>query len=1522
MFLLILSTIMSTTVAVYAWQHRRQASMRSLFHLAIVLCWWSTTYILSLSTTDMNVKLFWFKVRFLAVAVVPVGWFFLALAFAGYTQWLTRFHVLLLSTIPISIVFVGWINEMWIWHQLELVPFKGYMVLAPTYGVGFWLHFYYSILLLVIGSILILRAAVLHAGSYWQTFVLFVATLLPWMTSYLVAFDLNRIDPSPFFFMASAGLIGWAILRFSLLDITHIDQNLVVETLPDMVIVLNNDDQIVDINKAACTFVNQTYHQLLGHSIAEIFAQWGQDFQHYLNNQGTNVIIHIADDDKVRDVELIISTIKQGKWVCGRLLFLHDVTDYRRVDIAYQETVKQLQARTHELETLHQMGLDLANTLNLDKVLEAIMGAATNLLEVESGALFLYQSQRDSLKLVAGFHNPLPIDYELKPGEGLAGKVWQLCEPLVIDSYQQWQGRIVDIERVIGERSSIGIPIGYGSEKTGVLAVAAQDGRRYTYHDVELLNLFIPGAALAIRNAQLYEQMQTELAQRRQTTAALHRQNQYLAALHQVALDLLNHRQEGSLLQSIVERAADLFGAAYGGLTLAAGRDIIIRATTHEEMDKIGAIVDDRQGTLGQVYTTGEPLVINDYADWHGRRFSLDGLQLQTAVIVPIVKDERCIGTLGLARTDATQIFDPEEVYLLTLFAQVAALVLQQTQLYEAAQHELAERERIQSDLQQSEERYRDLFDKASDLIQSVDADGRFLYVNQRWLDTLGYTADEVAQMHFAEVIHPNHLQHCYDVFRRLQTTEPSLKIETVFISKKGHHFIVEGYLNAQFENGRFVATRGFFRDISERKQAEDDLRESEERLRAIIASMDDLVFVLDRQGIYLDYYQPKHRGGLYVAPEQFLGKSYDEILPQSVADGVTAVLQKVTQYGQVEKLEYALMIDGQEQWFSANISGRNDRYGQFDGFTIVARNITDYKETAEQLRQIALFDGLTGLPNRRLLMERLAKAIQQKHQYCFALLFLDLDRFKIINDSLGHQVGDALLIAIARLLESCVRQHDTVARLGGDEFVVLLTQIHHDVEAQRVSERILERMAQPFFLRGHTIHTSASIGLISQIDHYDHPDEVLRHADIAMYQAKKGGKARYELFDLSQQTLASDLWQIENDLRRALEKDELIVYYQPIVSLGNGRLTSIEALVRWRHPQRGLLDPGVFLSVAEEAGLIVAVNQWVLQKACHQLQMWHQAGYDTLRLTVNISAVQLQQDNAVPFIHDTLAQSNLSTHSLGLEITERFSARTKELIPTLHDLRDQGLGLLIDDFGIGSSLESLKLFPLDYLKINQTFVQGMTSDAHDRAIITAIIAMAHSLDLKVIAEGVETAEQLAHLQAEGCDEVQGYFIGMPMSAADMSQWIRQKAHRALDIDSPSKSLDIKIRAHFAENMGYALLDKELAILKSNDTMRQWIMGHLDKPEDQLVTDAFPVLIGLEESMQELISNTRAEPLVLSRIFCPGADEHGRYYNLRVEPFAVDTAVLLLIVQDVTREAQQEFVLRQQLNELRLVRKT
>ena len=429
-------------------------------------------------------------------------------------------------------------------------------------------------------------------------------------------------------------------------------------------------------------------------------------------------------------------------------------------------------------------------------------------------------------------------------------------------------------------------------------------------------------------------------------------------------------------------------------------------------------------------------------------------------------------------------------------------------------------------------------------------------------------------------------------------------------------------------------------------------------------------------------------------------------------------------------------------------------------------------QESKDHFRHAAFHDALTGLPNRSLLADHLQLAIERvkgHKDHLFAALFLDIDRFKNINDSLGHIAGDQLLVTIARRLEECLRPMDTVARLGGDEFAILLDGLDDYSDAMRVAERVQQAIMRPFNLNGHEVYTTASIGITLSTTGYNDPENILRDADTAMYRAKENGKARHELFDTAMHARAVALLQLENDLRRAIERQEFCIYYQPIIALETNTLAGFEALVRWHHPERGFVSPSEFIGVAEETGLIVDIGQWVLRESCRQMRQW-QGQFPASRpliISVNLSGKQFTQPDLIEQIKQILQETGLDAHSLKLEITESVVMENAETASTmLMQLRALGAHLSIDDFGTGySSLSYLHRFPVNTLKIDRSFINRMSASGENSEIVRAIITLAFNLGMEVIAEGVETEAQLSQLKALNCDYGQGYLFSRPVDA-------------------------------------------------------------------------------------------------------------------------------------------------------------
>jgi diguanylate cyclase (GGDEF)-like protein len=441
-------------------------------------------------------------------------------------------------------------------------------------------------------------------------------------------------------------------------------------------------------------------------------------------------------------------------------------------------------------------------------------------------------------------------------------------------------------------------------------------------------------------------------------------------------------------------------------------------------------------------------------------------------------------------------------------------------------------------------------------------------------------------------------------------------------------------------------------------------------------------------------------------------------------------------------------------------------------------------QESKDHFRHAAFHDALTRLPNRALLAENLKFVIERarNHEdYQFAVLFLDLDRFKNVNDSLGHPIGDQLLIAMARRLESCIREVDMVARLGGDEFAILLDGIPSQAEATNMARRIQEKLLSPFNLSGHEVFTSTSIGISVSSTGYDHPENMLRDADTAMYRAKAQGKACYEVFDKGMHTHAVYVLQMENDLRRAIDREELRVYYQPIVSLENGNLAGFEALIRWQHPERGFINPSDFIPLAEDTGLIVPLGLWILKRACQQLckWQWQSPANRSLFMSVNLSGKQVAQPSLVADIREILEETHVEARHLKLEITESAVMENAEMAARiLNRLKELGVQLSIDDFGTGySSLSYLHRFPVNTLKIDRSFVGRIGEAAENIEIVRTVVSLAENMGMEVVAEGVETLSQLMQLRKLKCQYGQGYLFSRPVDAEMVNSWISKKPH-------------------------------------------------------------------------------------------------------------------------------------------------
>lgn len=739
----------------------------------------------------------------------------------------------------------------------------------------------------------------------------------------------------------------------------------------------------------------------------------------------------------------------------------------------------------------------------------------------------------------------------------------------------------------------------------------------------------------------------------------------------------------------------------------------------------------------GEVERTGA-----DSVDWIG---------------VPLRSRDATIGILGVQSYDPAIRYGKDDLDLLVFVSQHIAGAI--------------ERRRKEEALAESERRYRQMFDNNRAVKLVIDpSDGSIVDVNRAAIEFYGFSRERFRAMKISEI----NIMSAEEVKEEMARAVSRAQSYFEFRHRLANGDIrdVEVY-SGPFESEGKTYLYSIISDVTEKRQAESLLRI---QAAAIESSMDGIA-VVDPSGT-IAYVNDSFKK-LYGHPEsELVGRPWISLHAEAERSRLfREVMARLGESGQWAGASYGLRRTGLAFPEEMSLTRLED-----GSFVCVVRDVTERAQAEEQIRHLAYHDPLTELPNRLLFRDRLNVALGQSERQGsrLAVLFLDLDRFKVINDSLGHNIGDALLQEVARRVSSVVRDTDTVARLGGDEFTVLLPSLRTQEDAVSIARKILDTIRSPFLLDEKELYVTTSIGISLFPEDGDNADALLKNADTAMYQAKENGRNNIQSFNALVNARTLERLALENGLRRGLARGEFELHYQPIFDLRSGAVHGCEALLRWNHPEAGLIPPGNFIRLAEETGLMVPIGSWVLNEATRQAASWHRDGYPGLSVAVNVSGAQIQRADFNERVRTAIDESGIEPALLEIEITESYAMEDPATsVATLQDLKALGVSISVDDFGTGySSLSYLKRFPIDTLKIDASFVRDMHEDPDTAEIVNAIIAMGHNLRLAIVAEGVELEEQRQRLIENRCDRAQGYLYATPLKAADFEKLLRSHADR------------------------------------------------------------------------------------------------------------------------------------------------
>ncbi|MBN9391747.1 MAG: EAL domain-containing protein [Chloroflexi bacterium] len=1162
-----------------------------------------------------------------------------------------------------------------------------------------------------------------------------------------------------------------------------------VQNSQDIIAILDEDEII--------RYSSPTIERLLGYNPETVT---GKPFSKYLHpddlktyretldrvksSSGTVAMVEVRvkdDSGAWTYMEIVLDNRLTDQAVNGLILNIRDNSQHRQ----FMEAFRQ---QNEYMAVMHETALSLLNRLDITELLQTIIGRAATLGGTPDGFIYLREPESEFMVMTVGvgfFANPAPDPVRL--GEYFGGQVWSTGQPLVVSDYKRWPGRI-STGQYDTIKAAVGVPLKSGLEVVGVIGLASQDeNRQFGQEEIELLNRISQLASIALDNARLYSAARRRLVE--------------LTTVQQVAQVINSSVRLEEIFQTIVSQISQAFGYKLVSIYLRNGNNLVLQAVVG--YDSLLESIPVDSGISGRVVRTGTGYFVRNAAEDKDFLWAITGIT--QAIIIPLKgRDGQVVGVLAV-ESQGDPLLSEEDFNLLTLLSDQVSVAIRNAHLFE--------------NLSQSEEKYREVVSSVKEIIFQTDKTGVWTFLNSAWTDLLGYSVEETLGKPLLPYVYEEDWERGIQKFRALTRGEiDDYRLEVRLIARDGSQRWMELVARrALGDDGEVVGISGTLDDITERKKIE-FLEQDRNEILEMVARNHPLPIVLEKIALTIERQRPDVYCSIHLLESNRIYKGAAPSLPKSYSDalegveigpdvgscGTAAYRREPVIVHDIKRSPYwvkyrdlALGHGLQACWSMPIISSKREILGTvalywreptvenaaglelLSTITRLAAIGIEQRHLNDQLNYQAHFDSLTGLPNRMLFEDRLdhSLAVAQRNRQKLAVLFVDLDRFKVINDTLGHHTGDMVLQEVAQRLQGCIRHSDTVARLGGDEFTLILTELKGLFNAERVAQKLMAALEPPIQLPDQSLHITPSIGISLYPDDGETAQELLSNADRAMYRAKLQGKNNYQFFSPEMNTQTLERLELENQLRRVLERNELRLLYQPQVDLKTGKMIGYEALLRWKHPVMGQIPPSLFIPLAEESGMIVPIGAWVLEQACRQAKTWQDLGYPAYKVAVNVSALQFNRADFIPTVQKALEISGLAPKWLELELTESLLFHdTRDSLQKLSALKEFGVKLSLDDFGTGySSLSYLQQLPIDTLKIDQSFI-GANPQKGPRggAIISAIVTMAHSLGMRVVAEGVETQEQLNFLHQIDCDAIQGYIFSPPVIVDELENLLKQ----------------------------------------------------------------------------------------------------------------------------------------------------